>query len=39
MAEHDIRDANKTYDGFITLTKWSTVACAFAAVLVVILIS
>ncbi|MBX9727374.1 MAG: aa3-type cytochrome c oxidase subunit IV [Sphingopyxis sp.] len=39
MAEHDIRDANKTYDGFIALTKWSTVACALVAVLVVILIS
>jgi uncharacterized membrane protein YhdT len=39
MAEHDIRDASKTYEGFISLTKWSTLACAAVAVLVVVLIS
>lgn len=39
MAEQDIRDANKTYEGFIALTKWGTVVCALAAVVVVVLIS
>lgn len=39
MAEHDIRDANKTYDGFIALTKWGTLATAVITVFVVLLIS
>jgi hypothetical protein len=39
MAEQDIREANKTYEGFIALTKWGTVASALAAVIVVMLIS
>jgi hypothetical protein len=39
MAEQDIREASKTYEGFIALTKWGTVACAAITVLVVILIS
>lgn len=39
MAEQDIREANKTYEGFIALTKWGTLACALAAVVVVMLIS
>lgn len=39
MAEQDIRDAAKTYDGFIALTKWGTLVCAAVAVFVVMLIS
>jgi hypothetical protein len=39
MADNDIKAAEQTYSGFLTLTKWGTIACILVAGLVVLLIS
>ncbi len=39
MVEQDIKVANETYAGFITLFKWGAVVCALVAALVLYLIS
>lgn len=39
MAQTDFREAKGTYEGFITLFKWGTVAAALVTAFVVIIIS
>jgi hypothetical protein len=39
MAQQDLREAQSTYGGFITLFKWGTVAAGLVTALVVVLIS
>ena len=39
MADNDIKAAEQTYSGFLTLTKWGTIASVLVAGLVIILIS
>ncbi|WP_427965552.1 hypothetical protein [Altererythrobacter sp.] len=39
MATQDMKSAEKTYGGFITLLKWSVPSIALIALVIVILIS
>ena len=39
MATQDMKSAEKTYEGFITLLRWSVPSIALIALLIVILIS
>lgn len=39
MASNDMKSANKTYDGFIAMLKWSVPLIALVALIVIILIS
>ncbi|WP_255325576.1 MULTISPECIES: aa3-type cytochrome c oxidase subunit IV [Sphingobium] len=34
-----MKSATQTYEGFISLVKWGTIACALVAALVVVLIA
>lgn len=38
-SQHDIRPAQATYNGFIGLVKWGTIAAATVGALVVLLIA
>lgn len=35
----DIKDASKTYDGFLSMLKWGSIATAIVAIFVVLIIS
>lgn len=39
MAEQDMKQANQSYAGFITMLKWGTVVTAFFTVVVILLIA
>lgn len=39
MAEHDIKTAEKTYEGFLAWTKWGVIISAALTVLVIILLT
>ena len=39
MASHDMKSANKTYGGFISLLKWSVPIIAIIALIVITLIA
>ncbi len=39
MAQQDIREARSTYEGFISLFKWGTVAAAIITAFVILIIS
>lgn len=39
MADNDIKAAEQTYTGFLTMTKWGTIATVLVAGLVILLIS
>ena len=39
MADNDIKAAEQTYSGFLSLTKWGTIGCVLVAGLVIVLIS
>lgn len=39
MADNDIKAAEQTYSGFLTLAKWGTIACVLVAGFVILLIS
>ncbi|AKH42019.1 hypothetical protein FHS61_002448 [Altererythrobacter atlanticus] len=39
MAANDIKSAEKTYEGFVGMVKWSTVAVALIVALVIYLIT
>ncbi len=38
-SEGNMKSATQTYEGFISLVKWGTIACALVAALVVVLIA
>ncbi|WP_242125065.1 aa3-type cytochrome c oxidase subunit IV [Sphingobium sp. Sx8-8] len=38
-SEGNIKSATETYEGFVSLMKWGTVACALVGALVVVLIA
>lgn len=38
-SEGNMKSATQTYEGFVSIMKWGTVACAVVAALVVVLIA
>jgi hypothetical protein len=38
-SEGNLDSATQTYEGFVSLVKWGTIACALIAAIVVVLIS
>ena len=36
---HDMKSANATYDGFLSLLKWGIAACVLVTALVIVLIA
>ena len=38
-SEGNMESATQTYTGFVSLVKWSTIACVIVAAIVVLLIS
>lgn len=38
-SEGNMKSATQTYEGFVSLVKWGTIACALVAALVVVLIA
>ncbi len=39
MAQHSMKDAEKTYAGFLALVKWGTILTAIVAMIVIMIIS
>lgn len=39
MADNNIKAAEQTYSGFLTLAKWGTAACVLIAAVVIVIIS
>ncbi len=39
MAEQDMNQANQSYEGFVNLIKWGTIASVVSAAIVILLIA
>lgn len=39
MADNNIKAAEQTYNGFLSLAKWGTIACVLIAGFVIVIIS